>query len=190
MAKTPAMAKAKQKKSGDFEAILAGFAERAAEEPPIREERAPKSEAPRGAGSGTPRAEKPVRRLFKNISFPWPTNMPNLLGSFGLRLQHAYEEIAAEAKQSSRPNPPKSKAPQAAGVCPGKREKTEDERIAEELGLTSELGTIDLRRIRRDFAKRNHPDRFGPANRSNAERRMSIANMLIDELMRHSRTPH
>ena len=56
--------------------------------------------------------------------------------------------------------------------------------------MTAELRTIDLKRIRRDFAKRNHPDRFGPANRNNAERRMSIANMLIDELMRQSRSPN
>jgi hypothetical protein len=100
-------------------------------------------------------------------------------GELWSALQHAYEQA----------NPQKSEQPQAGIVCPHKPQKTEDERIAEELGLTPELRTIDLKRIRRDFAKRNHPDRFGPANRSNAQRRMSIANMLIDELMRQSRAP-
>jgi hypothetical protein len=189
MVKTSAMAKAKKKKSEDFEAILAGFAERAAQELPIDEERSPEPQAQGVAESGTPSAGKPARRYCKNISFPWPTNISSLLGSFRMRLQNAYEEIAAEARQPLRANPPERESPQAAKVYPHKSEKTEDERIAEELGLTPELRTIDLKRIRRDFAKRNHPDRFGPANRSTAERRMSIANMLIDELMRQSRPP-
>jgi hypothetical protein len=63
----------------------------------------------------------------------------------------------------------------------------EDQAIAEELGLTPTLGIVDLKRIRRDFAKKNHPDRFEPARRRSAEQRMSIANMLIDEQMRQSR---
>jgi hypothetical protein len=44
--------------------------------------------------------------------------------------------------------------------------------------------------IRRDFAKKNHPDRFEPTRRTNAARRMSIANMPIDEQMRQNRSPH
>ena len=59
-------------------------------------------------------------------------------------------------------------------------QKSEDEAIAEELGLRADLAIVDLRRIRRDFAKKNHPDRFEPAQRLGAARRMTIANMLID----------
>ena len=59
-------------------------------------------------------------------------------------------------------------------------QKSEDEAIAEELGLRADLAIVDLRRIRRDFAKKNHPDRFEPAQRLSAARRMTIANMLID----------
>jgi hypothetical protein len=58
--------------------------------------------------------------------------------------------------------------------------KSEDETIAEELGLREDLAIDELRRIRRDFAKKNHPDRFEPALRLGAARRMTIANMLID----------
>src|SRR5262245_37420736 len=132
MVKTSSMAKAKKKKSEDFEAILASFAEQAAQELPIDEERSPEPEAQGVAESGTPSAGKPARRYFKNSSFPWPTNISNLLGSFGSRLQNAYEEIAAEARQPLRANPPKRESPWAAN--PHKPEKTEDERIAEELG--------------------------------------------------------
>jgi hypothetical protein len=66
---------------------------------------------------------------------------------------------------------------------------TEDQAIAEELGLSPDLAIVDLQRLRRAFAKKNHPDRFEPARRINAARRMSIANMLIDEQMRHNRSP-
>jgi hypothetical protein len=80
---------------------------------------------------------------------------------------------------------PEGVKPETARVEPV---KTEDQAIAEELGLSPDLATIDLRRIRRDFAKKNHPDRFEPARRTNAARRMSIANMLIDEQMRQNRS--
>jgi hypothetical protein len=59
-------------------------------------------------------------------------------------------------------------------------QKDEDETIAAELGLRANLAIEDLRRIRRDFAKKNHPDRFQAAQRPGAARRMTIANMLID----------
>jgi len=100
--------------------------------------------------------------------------------------QEAYDEPAAETKPAPRPDLPQTEPPQAAS--PPKPEKTEDEAIAEELGLSTDLRPIDLKRMRRDFAKRNHPDRFEPEKRSGAGQRMSIANMLIDELMRHSRS--
>lgn len=62
--------------------------------------------------------------------------------------------------------------------------KSEDEAIAEELGLRADLAIVDLRRIRRDFAKKNHPDRFEPSLRVGAARRMTIVNMLIDAQMK------
>jgi hypothetical protein len=61
------------------------------------------------------------------------------------------------------------------------RPKTEDEVIAAEMGLHADLARADLRKIRREFAKKNHPDRFEAPQRMSAARRMSIANMLIDE---------
>lgn len=66
--------------------------------------------------------------------------------------------------------------------------KSEDEAIAEELGLSADLAIADLRRIRREFAKKNHPDRFEPALRVGAARRMTIANMLIDAHLKQK--PH
>ena len=88
---------------------------------------------------------------------------------------------ALAAARSGRAQAPSGKA---AAPNPKLRaasaQKSEDEAIAEELGLRADLAIVDLRRIRRDFAKKNHPDRFEPAQRLGAARRMTIANMLID----------
>lgn len=58
--------------------------------------------------------------------------------------------------------------------------KSENEVIADELGLARRLGKAALLELRREFARKNHPDRCPPAKRPRAARRMAIANMLID----------
>ncbi len=56
----------------------------------------------------------------------------------------------------------------------------EQDAIAEELGLNENLSASDLKKLRRDFARANHPDRLAPSQREIATHRMTIANMLID----------
>ena len=58
----------------------------------------------------------------------------------------------------------------------------------DELHLTPSLTAADLKRLRRRFAKANHPDRVAPAVREQATRRMTIANSLIDEALRGTKT--
>ncbi len=60
----------------------------------------------------------------------------------------------------------------------------EQDAIAEELGLSEDLSANDLKRIRRMFARDNHPDRLAPSQREIATHRMTIANMLIDRQLR------
>ena len=60
--------------------------------------------------------------------------------------------------------------------------------IALELGLTDKLHAEGIKRIRRDFALRNHPDLVADADRREATLRMQIANLLIDEALRHAGT--
>jgi hypothetical protein len=52
--------------------------------------------------------------------------------------------------------------------------------IAQELGLDRAANEEDLNRARRRFMWRNHPDRRGEAQRGLADRRVAVANMLID----------
>ncbi|ACB93750.1 J domain-containing protein [Beijerinckia indica] len=63
----------------------------------------------------------------------------------------------------------------------------EQEWVVRELGLRPDLPAADLHRIRRDFAKRHHPDRYPPMERALATRRMALANLLID---RHLKQRH
>jgi hypothetical protein len=49
-----------------------------------------------------------------------------------------------------------------------------------ELGLDHALSDEDIKRAKRRFMWRNHPDRRNEAQRSLADRRVAIANMLID----------
>ena len=62
--------------------------------------------------------------------------------------------------------------------------KSEHEQVVDELHITPNLTSRDLKLIRRRFAKTNHPDRVPPPVRDQATRRMTIANSLIDEALR------
>jgi hypothetical protein len=60
---------------------------------------------------------------------------------------------------------------------------SDPETIARELGLSPGLSARELERVRRDFALASHPDRALPWQRELATRRMSLANMLIDQAL-------
>jgi len=127
-------------------------------------------EAPAGAAP----ADRPgfrLPRLFKVK--PWASHN-------GV----AFPKIKFHSEESPKPGgvnrAAAARRPASAAAQIG-RPKTEDEAIAAEMGLHADLATADLRKIRREFAKKNHPDRFEAPQRMSAARRMSIANMLIDE---------
>jgi hypothetical protein len=83
---------------------------------------------------------------------------------------HAYEEAAASSARAPRDELP----------C----RKSDEEQVAEELCLTQGLTPAELRRRRRDFAIRHHPDCVPEPFRERATRRMSIANALVDGALR------
>jgi hypothetical protein len=63
------------------------------------------------------------------------------------------------------------------------------EAIAKELNLTDDLDADEIRRVRRDFARVNHPDLAPEMARDVATRRMQIANELIDSALKRIDTP-
>lgn len=58
--------------------------------------------------------------------------------------------------------------------------------VAEELALHEALTPSELKRIRREFAARNHPDRVPTWQRDEATQRMTIANVLIDRALKRT----
>ncbi len=66
--------------------------------------------------------------------------------------------------------------------------RSEHDTVLDELHLTPSLTAAELVRLRREFAKINHPDRVLPPGRDQATRRMTIANSVIDEALRAKRT--
>lgn len=56
--------------------------------------------------------------------------------------------------------------------------------LADELHLSPDLTIDELRKLRREFAVSNHPDRVDPAERQRATRRMSLVNVLIDKALK------
>ena len=82
------------------------------------------------------------------------------------RLSHLYAEARAGAASEQQ------------------RTMSETETVAEELRLRPRLTAKELRRIRREFARGNHPDRVPASLRERATRRMIIANTLIDQALK------
>jgi hypothetical protein len=58
------------------------------------------------------------------------------------------------------------------------------ESVRAELRLSEKATRADIRRIRRQFAIRNHPDMLDASEREEATQRMTIANMLLDEALK------
>ncbi|NKM17991.1 hypothetical protein GFM01_09110 [Rhizobium laguerreae] len=79
-------------------------------------------------------------------------------------------------------------APPPEPVMPDHLARIAPEEIAAELAIAAADTQQTLNEKRRAFAKANHPDGVPELFRDNANRRMMIANLLIDEAMR--RLPH
>ncbi len=173
------MIRMKQGKQGDFADVLSALGQGAAGKPSKAAAKdAEEDEEQILAGAETDSAPHPthrLRRLLGSVAWRWRFR----LGGTPSETAAAY---AAEATEAAEP----AEALSAGGrgsAEPAKAQgaQSEDEAIAQELGLRVGLAVGDLKQIRREFAKKNHPDRFAPALQMRAARRMSIANMLIDQ---------
>ncbi|WP_062943595.1 hypothetical protein A4A59_017280 [Rhizobium leguminosarum] len=93
-------------------------------------------------------------------------------------------DLDAAAGVVEKPAP----APPPEPVMPDHLARIAPEEIAAELAIAAADTQQTLNEKRRAFAKANHPDGVAEPFRDNANRRMMIANLLIDEAMR--RLPH
>jgi hypothetical protein len=143
---------------------------------PVKAEGSPAAAQPRTVDPAA-KDEAPAPRRFRLPQFFKTISLASQIARF-------FPKILFRRLETPKPGRMKSAA-SAAEPAPApsksRRPRTEDEAIAAEMGLHPDLASADLKKIRRDFAKKNHPDRFEAPQRMSAARRMSIANMLIDE---------
>ncbi len=114
---------------------------------------------------------------FANLAPPLPVGPPS--GN------HSLWDFAAEWTPEADPPPP---LPPPAPPPPRPSERAED--IAAELGLSAVRTAAELQRARRRFMWENHPDRRGDLDRDLANRRVAIANMLLDRALAALRKSH
>lgn len=169
-----------RKKPTEFSDILAGLDRMEPgekDEPTFEAQRAPRPQARIVPDTASPPRNR-LREVLTSLSFAmgawrWPFAEHSPIRDLGA----AYEDDG-----DNEPAP----APDAVQL-EIKAPRSEDEEIAEELGLAKAYAKTDLERIRREFAKKNHPDLCPPPFRIRASRRMSIANMLIDARLKERR---
>lgn len=99
------------------------------------------------------------------------------------RVGQAYFDNLGPEPTIAAPPPPEPEP-----VMPAHLARIAPEEIASDLSISSADTQQTLNEKRRAFAKANHPDGVAEPFRDNANRRMMIANLLIDEAMR--RLPH
>jgi hypothetical protein len=90
---------------------------------------------------------------------------------------HSLWEYAAAWTPEADPPPPRVE-PAAPPASPPPSVRLDD--IASELGLAGLKTALDLARARRRFMWDNHPDRRRDLDRDLANRRVALANMLLD----------
>jgi hypothetical protein len=138
---------------------------------------APDADAPEEHASPEPQRSSELLRAIDR--------MAGVLKSYisaGL-LARLYTDGTSRSTHDAEPEPEPQPEPPPAPAPP----KSEHDAVVDELHLTPNLSSDDLARIRREFAKVNHPDRVLPPQRDEATRRMTIANSLIDEALRSRR---
>jgi hypothetical protein len=97
------------------------------------------------------------------------------------RVGEAYfDNLGAEPAVEEAPAP----VPEPEPVMPEHLARTAPQEIASELAISADDTLQTLNEKRRAFAKANHPDGIAEPFRDNANRRMMIANLLIDEALR------
>jgi hypothetical protein len=92
---------------------------------------------------------------------------------------HSLWEFAAAWTPEADPPLPRP----APAIAETPKPSARPEAVAEELGLAGLRTTADLAKARRRFMWDNHPDRRKDLDRDLANRRVAIANMLLDRAL-------
>ncbi|TCS04628.1 hypothetical protein [Rhizobium sp. BK418] len=125
--------------------------------------------------------EEPVAHRVSGFSTGLAFDVMEGVSAASQRVGEAYFDNLGPEPVIEAPEPP---APEPEPVMPEHLARTAPEEVAAELMISAADTQQTLNEKRRAFAKTNHPDGVALPFRDNANRRMMIANLLIDEAMR------
>jgi hypothetical protein len=128
---------------------------------------------------GAAEAEEPVAHRVSGLSTGLAFDVMEGVSAASQRVGQAYFDNLGPEPVVGQPLPPEPEP-----VMPVHLARTAPEEIAADLSISSADTLQTLNEKRRAFAKANHPDGVAQPFRDNANRRMMIANLLIDEAMR------
>ena len=117
-------------------------------------------------------------RVARPLSYPFAAVDPPAETADGPT--SAWDQALAWVEAAGEPPQVESLRAEPERVEPAAPLTDDPDAIAAELGLSGAPTLADLKRVRRRFMWANHPDRRPDAPRELANRRVAIANMLID----------
>lgn len=124
-------------------------------------------------------AQEPAAHRVSGFSTGLAFDVMEGVSAVSQRVGEAYfDNLGAEPAIAEPP------APEPEPVMPAHLGRIAPEQIAAELAISAADTLQILNEKRRTFAKANHPDSVAQPFRDNANRRMMIANLLIDEATR------
>ncbi|MBB3589932.1 hypothetical protein FHX08_000276 [Rhizobium sp. BK529] len=129
----------------------------------------------------TGETEEPAAHRVSGFSTGLAFDVMEGVSAASQRVGEAYFDNLGPESVIEAPKPP---APSPEPVMPEHLARTAPEEVAAELMISAADTQQTLNEKRRAFAKTNHPDGVALPFRDNANRRMMIANLLIDEAMR------
>ena len=133
----------------------------------------------------TVEAEAPAAHRVHGLSTGMAFDVMEGVSAASQRIGEAYFDniiSLAETETVKEPVLPPDPAPEP--VMPEYLVHTAPQEIADELAISLNDTVQSLGEKRRTFAKANHPDSVAPPFRENATKRMTLANLLIDEAIR------
>ncbi len=129
----------------------------------------------------TVESEEPVSHRVSGFATGLAFDVMEGVSAASQRVGQAYlDNLGPEPVVEAPPAP----EPEPEPVMPDHLARIAPEDVAAELSIKSNDTQQTLNEKRRAFAKANHPDGVAQPFRANANRRMMIANLLIDEAVR------
>jgi len=127
-------------------------------------------------------AEAPAAHRVSGLATGLAFDVMEGVSAASQRVDQAYfDNLEFDAAAiAPEPAPP----PEPEPVMPDHLARTAPAEVAAELAISAADTPLTLGEKRRAFARTNHPDRVAPPFRDNATKRMTLANLLIDEALR------